>query len=425
MKKFRFFILLLVVVALVGAGVYLIKLDKNRDAKGNVVIPTKKTKTTTTTSPKDNIVKFETDREIYYLAEGGKQQADYTLETKNGEMKVDYRIEDETIAKIDENGKLTGVKNGETTLTIEAYTEVLTQKVIVSNLILTMPKTPDVKKPLLYCSSGKAGEKKVCKNYTEEENKLLDAILLDRVTSVGDKTRAGAVAAARFMALEFPYRVPYFSENGRLSKEIKGDSNNYVDGEGRYYHRGLYLNAAYKKAELDPKGIKYGPKAWGQPLYSIPSKGNRPNGLDCSGFITWIIKNGGSESQDRGAGIHGGVDDMTDLGPKTKLSDEVPKKNLNVGDLLSGSTISGTPANGGHIAFVAGKTDTYVYVAESLWSGTGYFGAIIRSYKWEDLQSSVKGVGGRFYWRIDLKDFYQGDGEVTDYWIDENGDPIF
>ena len=116
---------------------------------------------------------------------------------------------------------------------------------------------------------------------------------------------------------------------------------------------------------------------------------------------------------------------MTDLGPKTKLSEEVPKKNLNVGDLLSGSTISGTPANGGHIAFVAGKTDKYVYVAESLWSGTGYFGAIIRTYKWEDLQSSVHGVGGRFYWRIDMKDFYQGDGDVTDYWIDENGDPIF
>ncbi len=422
MKKF--IAVVIVVAILVVAGIGIIKLSNQRDPEGNVIINTTKKKTTTT-SPKENIVKFESNKEIYYLAEGGKQYAAYTLETKNGESKVDYAIADESIAKVDEKGQITGIKDGETTLTISAYTEEITQKVRVSNLIVTIPDTPSVKKPLLYCSSGKSGEKKVCKNYTKEENELLDAILLDRVTSVGDGTRAGAVAAARFMALEFPYRVPYFSENGRLSKDIKGDHNNYVDGEGRYYHRGLYLNVAYKKAELDPKGIKYGPKAWGQLLHSIPSKGSRPNGLDCSGFITWIIKNGGSESQDRGAGIHGGVDDMTDLGPKTKLSDEVPKKNLNVGDLLSGSTISGTPSNGGHIAFVAGKTDTYVYVAESLWSGTGYFGAIIRTYKWEDLQSSKHGVGGRFYWRIDLKDFYKGDGDVTDYWIDENGDPIF
>ena len=422
MKKF--IAVVIVVAILVAAGIGIIKLSNQRDPEGNVIINTTKKKTTTT-SPKENIVKFESNKEIYYLAEGGKQYAAYTLETKNGESKVDYAIADESIAKVDEKGQITGIKDGETTLTISAYTEEITQKVRVSNLIVTIPDTPSVKKPLLYCSSGKSGEKKVCKNYTKEENELLDAILLDRVTSVGDGTRAGAVAAARFMALEFPYRVPYFSENGRLSKGIKGDGNNYVDGEGRYYHRGLYLNVAYKKAELDPKGIKYGPKAWGQLLFSVPSKGSRPNGLDCSGFITWIIKNGGSESQDRGAGIHAGVDDMTDLGPKTKLSEEVPKKNLNVGDLLSGSTISGTPSNGGHIAFVAGKTDKYVYVAESLWSGTGYFGAIIRTYKWEDLQSSVHGVGGRFYWRIDLKDFYKGDGDVTDYWIDENGDPIF
>ncbi len=424
MKKLGFILVLVVVAALVGAGIYLIKLDSHRDEKGNVVIP-KKTKTTTTTNPRDNIVKFESNKEIYYLAEGGKQNAIFTLETKDGTMTVDYKIEDETIAKVDENGKITGIKDGETTLTITAYTEEIQQKVKVSNLIVTMPKTPDVKKPLLYCSSGKAGEKKVCMKYTAEQNKLLDEILLDRVNTAGEGTRAGAAAAARFMALEFPYRVPYFSENGRLSKEIKNDKNNYVDGEGRYYHRGLYLNVDYKKPELDPKGIKYGPKAWGQLLHSVPSSGQRPNGLDCSGFITWIIKNGGSESQDRGAGIHANVDDMTDLGPKTKLSEEVPKKNLKVGDLLSGSTISGTPSNGGHIAFVAGVTDTYVYVAESLWSGTGYFGAIIRTYKWEDLQKSTKGVGGRFYWRINLDDFYQGDGNLTNYWIDDNGDPIF
>ena len=62
MKKL---IIVLFVIVLVLAGVWLIKVSNQKDEKGNIVLKT--TKTTTTTSPKENIVKFETDREIYYL----------------------------------------------------------------------------------------------------------------------------------------------------------------------------------------------------------------------------------------------------------------------------------------------------------------------------------------------------------------------
>lgn len=365
----------------------------------------------TTTSPKENIKTFEVEKEKYYLAIEGKDTLKYTLETSTGENKIEFTSSDESIVSVDSNGKLVGKSKGTTTVKLTAYTVEKEVEVLVTDLIEKMPKEEDVKKPLLYCSSGKSGEKKVCKNYTSEENDLLDEILKSRVDDAGRGSRAGAVAAARFLALEFPYRIPYFSENGRLNKGIKGDGNAYADGEGRFYHEGLYLNAD-RKSVLDPKGIKYGPKPWGQQLYSVPSKGNRPNGLDCSGFITWIIKNGGSESQDRGAGIHGGVDDMTDLGPKYKLSERVPKKDLKVGDLLSGGDV---PVNGGHIALIAGITEDKVYVAECLWSGTGYFGAIIRTYKWDELQTK-----GRFYWTVDLDGFYtEGDGNLTDYWYTE------
>ena len=103
---------------------------------------------------------------------------------------------------------------------------------------------------------------------------------------------------------------------------------------------------------------------------------------------------------------------MTDLGPKYKLSERVPKKDLKVGDLLSGGDV---PVNGGHIALIAGITEDKVYVAECLWSGTGYFGAIIRTYKWDELQTK-----GRFYWTVDLDGFYtEGDGNLTDYWYTE------
>ena len=71
--------------------------------------------------------------------------------------------------------------------------------------------------------------------YTKEQNDLLDEILKDRINDAGYKTRAGAVEAARFLSLEFPYRIRYFSENGR-------GNTNKVEGEGRYYQVGLYLD---------------------------------------------------------------------------------------------------------------------------------------------------------------------------------------
>ena len=66
----------------------------------------------------------------------------------------------------------------------------------------------------------------------------MDAILEDRVNDAGYQTRAGVVAAARFLGLEFPYRINYFTENGRMDSCYGGK----IDGEGRYYHKGLYLD---------------------------------------------------------------------------------------------------------------------------------------------------------------------------------------
>ncbi len=84
-----------------------------------------------------------------------------------------------------------------------------------------------------------------CNRYTNEENILIDKMLKYNVEEVGYQTRAGVVAAARFLTLKFPYKIPYFYENGRIS----GTGVNFSDGEGRYYHKGLYLSDI-KKQEL-------------------------------------------------------------------------------------------------------------------------------------------------------------------------------
>ncbi|MBQ6477844.1 MAG: hypothetical protein IJI44_00595 [Erysipelotrichaceae bacterium] len=116
-----------------------------------------------------------------------------------------------------------------------------------------------------------------CEHYTREENEFLDSVLEYEVKQAGHRTRAGVVAAARFLLLQFPYKLNYFFENGRLS-------NSYgVDGEGRYYHKGLYLSEE-KKEEIGRSGT--GPGIWGCKIYEYGRGRYSSNGFDCSGFIS-------------------------------------------------------------------------------------------------------------------------------------------
>jgi len=143
----------------------------------------------------------------------------------------------------------------------------------------------------------------------------------------------------------------------------------YVDGEGRYYHRGLYLDET-KYATLDPKGIWKGPAMWGELLMNFEDEGYfvplqlYPNGLDCSGFVTWACLNGGWDVGDTGAGdYYDRDDDMCDFGIRTPISLELMQSGrVKVGDLIGAD---------GHTAIIAGMDDTYIYVAESLGKGVG------------------------------------------------------
>lgn len=321
-----------------------------------------------------------------YLAIGGTEKINYSIKSK-GKVSPTITSSDVNVASIDENGLVKGMGNGNATITIKALNKEEKVNVLVTDFITVRPPTYNFDREYIGCNM-----------YTKEQNDLLDKILENRVNKGGYLTRAGAVEAVRFFALEFPYRVAYFSENGRL--DTYGVTSK-VDGEGRYYHKGLYLNES-RYANVTP--TMHGPGTWGCQIYSNPSHGYRANGFDCSGFISWIIHQAGFENEDIGAGVSS-YQDMTDLGVRKNLVEALNNNTLKVGDLLSGKG-----ADGGHIAFVAGKKGDEYYVAESLWFGTGYFGSLIRTYQKDELPNY-------FYWQVDMDSYYKQDGNLTDYWM--------
>ena len=227
-----------------------------------------------------------------------------------------------------------------------------------------------------------------CGYYTEEMNDYLDAVLKAKVEDKGWGTRAGAVEAARFLLLQFPYKLHYFAENGRLP---------YVDGEGRYHHYGLYLNVyKYEKDGMEGKTVT-GPAPWGCYLYNTVSGFNQTNSLDCSGFVTWALYNGGSDVDDIGAGPSSGNFDCSDLGENHAITQE----SLDLckpGDLF---------AEDGHIAIMVGRKDGIIYIAES----NAYINVRCKGWTYEEL------INSNFYAWVDMDEFYQyKDGKLTDYW---------
>lgn len=293
---------------------------------------------------------------------------------------VTWSSSDSSVASIGQDGLLTTHSPGEITVTGATASGLqATADIVVTDLFhKTLWEASKTKLPAY--------------QYTTEEAHVLDAALASRVNEAGFGTRAGPVAAARFITMEFPYLVPYFFENGRMVNHF----NRFVDGEGRYYHIGLYLS---EDKYDDIVATFVGPAIWGAPLMNFQDEGSfKPggmyaNGLDCSGFVTWVLLNGGFDVGDVGAGDYiYRDDDLCDLGERVPLTLElVESGRIKVGDLIG---------QDGHIAIIVGMTDEHIYVAESSGPGvrvvklTWYYEVFNWTYDYVMLMDSVYGEDG-------------------------------
>lgn len=332
-------------------------------------------------------IKDNTNKEKIYLAVGDSYKLSYEIVSNKKDTKetINYSSSDENIVVVDENGLVKAINPGEITLAITCRSHAIYIDVVSTDLILPIDNDVLYTKPNLKCNT-----------FTEDDNHLLDAILEDRINDAGYNTRAGVVAAARFLLLEFPYRIEYFSENGRLA--------NGIDGEGRYYHKGLYLSEPKFK---DLKGSSSKPKCWGCSLYSGPATRSVNNGLDCSGFVTWVLLNGGFDVGDVGAGgINYSKKSLFYFGDRENISLENISK-IQAGDLVHNEK------GGGHIGVVVGVSENKIYVGQATWPEPRYFkkpyGVTLTEYTFEEFAKDWNEV-------MLMDSYYKENGNYTAMW---------
>ena len=335
---------MIMMLLIIGAGTYALNIQKEEPVVEEPEVPV--------------VIPDPVIHDKVYLAVGEY----YTLDN------LDYVSENGSIAIVT-NGRVKGVSNGTTIL----FDGVSTYDVEVSDMI-TAP----------YISTEK--EQLPCNYYSVEENEYMDKLLAGKVAEKGYGTRAGAVEAARFLLLQFPWHMSYFSENGR---------GEWCDGEGRYSHEGMYLNI-YKSQLPEFGGIVNGPHPWGCAFLSNPAGINQINSLDCSGFVTWSLVNGGFNPGDLGAGPSEAYC-YPDLGENHAITMESLDE-VKVGDLF---------AEEGHISILIGIKDGIYYIAES----NLFIDIRVRVSTKEEL------INSDFYAWVDMDEFYgHQDGKLTNFW---------
>ena len=322
--------------------------------------------------------------EEYYLALHGTKLIEWDFDYPYSfDKSVTYSIDDNSIISI-VGDTINGLKVGSTYLTAKLK-DGNTKKYKITVTDLIQPMEYNNNKSYL-----------PCKRYSEEEAHILDQILESRVKEAGIGTRGGVIAAARFITMEFPYMIRYFNENGRL---VTHKSRPYVDGEGRYYHKGLYLSESKYKDII--KSTKTGPKMWGCNIYDQFISKMNMNGFTCSGFVTWSMLNGGFDVGDVGAGDYKQyTNELSDLGPHHELTyDYMKNGNYKVGDFIG---------RNGHAALIIGIDDKNIYTAESL-------PPKLMTYTYERYSGIVK--DDNLTYVIEMGGIYpNGDGWYTDMW---------
>ena len=359
-KNVRNFLkLTLVIIVVVGIITIFLVFNKGDKTKGLVE------------SPKESVKLDITGKDIYLI-----KGETYDITYNN---KLNYDVIDSSIISFNE-GKITSLKDGYTKLVVSNGVDKTEFNIYVTELLVL----PTINNKKEYLS---------CHNYSEDQALILDKTLEFKINEKGYNTRAGALEAVRFLTLNFPYRLKYFFENGRLDKS--NSFFDYVDGEGRYYHKGLYLT---DNKFNDLKATLRGPQPWGCSMYNDTTKTNNPNGLDCSGFITWALVNAGYDPGDVGAGPNN-YNDTTDIGKIVNFTDQGAFESVKVGDLVGRK---------GHIAMLIGIEDNKYYIGEAL--DRGEYDMHVYSYTKEEL------INSELTYFVYLDDYYKSDGNISNMW---------
>jgi len=194
-----------------------------------------------------------------------------------------------------------------------------------------------------------------CDTYTEQDRIKYDALLKQVVAEAGYGTRAGVVAAARFLVGGLDYKVPY-------------------KGAQRY----------------DKVGLNIGQKgAWGC----------SSSGLDCFYFVYWALSQNGLPLGALYAG--------------TKYDTISEVNNIKLGDYLLTPCNSATCKNIysiNHIGLVIGIDDRYIYVAEET---TGNINALVVT----KLDKANLPRSGKFS-KV-KHESYPAEGNISEMWLSE------
>ena len=339
----------------------------------------------------NDISNIELNTHDYYLApdEAYNLRANVSIVGSLKDYTLTWESDDPSIVEV-VDGKITGKNVGSTKVKVSYINGVSDETTVTVTDLIRKQELDDKKKTV------------PCHAYTEEEAALLDKILDSRVQAEGEGTRAALLQVIRFITLNFKYKVPYFFEHGRINNT---SGQRFVDGEGRYYHKGLYLSEN-KYADLKKSHCK--PQMWGcglpnyDDLYGWTVGGLYPNGLDCSGFVSWAFLNSGKDVGDYGSGFNEQGFDLSDLGPHNAITYEFMNSNkYKVGDIIGWN---------GHIALIAGKDDKYIYIAESLNKGLR-----LNKKNYVDRNSDLY-KENTYSYVATLSDFYSEDGAYTDFW---------
>ena len=344
---------------------------------------------------------------------------EYPFYPVNEELELSYDIltfgEDNDLKISSSNESVAYIKNnkvitkspGVTTITIVSH-DVSDSIILEVTDVYTLIDTDSMNKPIL--------NKTIC---DDEQNRKLDEVLEMKIEEAGYQTRAGVVAAARFLALQFPYRIAYFAETGKLDNTVDSRRS---DGEGRYYHKGLYLSESkYDDIVASIYGLRY----WGQYFKEDTTEDHsrdeeyleggltvsdigtnlylmkRPNGLDCGGFVSWCYYNAGFDFGDMGAGGPGSYG-MSMLGERVNITEELLQSDrIKAGDLV-GFT--------GHVGIVIGVEEDSVWIADTIRTGTK-----VRRYDRTVASFAELGDDAFKYFML-MDDEYREDGNYTPMW---------